>query len=368
MVDNPRRQNWYTKFTKWFGPGLYLETGNPKMGDGGAQAFTMFSSTKKGQKFSLGMKETGLVSLNADVNLEIIAGEENDPGGQDILIHSRNGDIDIKVQKNGDVSIKGGNVRLTADDTIFLNGKVIRLDATDEISLQAPYIWSRGKRGNLVPKSFSKMITFGSFIGGGVLGSLAEKGLNIASGLAPLASGLNTLPIGALSGNLTNAISAGGLGGLPSLSNLSGAVSGNLSNAFNASGGLSKLTGGLTGNFSNSLTGGLSNALKTGVPGLQNAISSGVPGLENVVGKVSNLSNLDISGGVNVFNKGLQGFSDAIPGMQDQLFDASKVITPQLQNFAEGPGAAFGEQLKSSGVFANLTGQLNEIKIPKGLQ
>jgi len=360
-----RKKNWYTKFTKWFGPGLYLETGNPKMGDGGAQAFTMFSSTKKGQKFSLGMKETGLVSLNADVNLEIIAGEENDPGGQDILIHSRNGDIDIKVQKNGDVSIKGGNVRLTADDTIFLNGKVIRLDATDEISLQAPYIWSRGKRGNLVPKSFSKMITFGSFIGGGVLGSLAEKGLNIASGLAPLASGLNTLPIGALSGNLTNAISAGGLGGLPSLSNLSGAVSGNLTNAFKA-GGLGGISN-LTGNFSNPLTGGLSNALKTGVPGLQNAISSGVPGFENVLGKVSNLSNLDISGGVNVFNKGLQGFSDAIPGMQDQLFDASKVITPQLQNFAQGPGASFGEQLKSSGVFANLGEQLKEVKIPKGL-
>ena len=360
-----RKKNWYTKFTKWFGPSLYLETGNPKMGDGGAQAFTMFSCTKKGQKFSLGMKETGLVSLNADVNLEIIAGEENDPGGQDILIHSRNGDIDIKVQKNGDVSIKGGNVRLTADDTIFLNGKVIRLDATDEISLQAPYIWSRGKRGNLVPKSFSKMITFGSFIGGGVLGSLAEKGLNIASGLAPLASGLNTLPIGALSGNLTNAISAGGLGGLPSLSNLSGAVSGNLTNAFKA-GGLGGISN-LTGNFSNPLTGGLSNALKSGVPGLQNAISSGVPGLENVVGKVSNLSNLDISGGVNVFNKGLQGFSDAIPGMQDQLFDASKVITPQLQNFAQGPGASFGEQLKSSGVFANLGEQLKEVKIPKGL-
>ena len=72
-----RQQNWYTRFVKWFGPSLFLETGNPRMDAGGGSAFALFGSTKKGRKFSLGMKESGVVQLNADSTLEIIAGEDN---------------------------------------------------------------------------------------------------------------------------------------------------------------------------------------------------------------------------------------------------------------------------------------------------
>ena len=181
-----RKQNWYTRFTKWFGPSLYLEAGSPKMGLGGLNAFTLFSSTKRGKKFSLGMKESGLVSLNADATLEIIAGEENDDGGEDILIHSRNGAIDIKVNKNGDVRIHGSNVRVTAEAAIELDSRVVRLKADDEISLDAPYIHSRGKRGNLVPRSFLAQATFGSFIGADVLGGFVDQAADLAAGLGDL--------------------------------------------------------------------------------------------------------------------------------------------------------------------------------------
>ena len=192
-----RKENWYTRFVKWFGPGLYLETGNPRNGIGGPSAFTMFSSTKLGRKFSLDMKESGVVSMNADATLEIIAGEENDDGGEDILINSRNGAIDIKVTKNGDVRISGSNVSITADAKITLNSRVIRLKGDDEISLQAPKIWSRGKKGNLVPKTWTQSATFGSFIGADALSGFLEKGLQEAAGivdgiddLAPVAAGL----------------------------------------------------------------------------------------------------------------------------------------------------------------------------------
>ena len=178
-----RKQNWYTRFVKWFGPGLYLESGNPTMGIGGASAFSLFSSTKLGRKFSLGMKESGIVSLNADSTLEIIAGEENDHGGEDILIHSRNGAIDIKVNKNGDVRIYGSNVSIKAEAAIDLNARVIRLKGDDEISLQAPKIWSQGKKGNLVPKTWTQSATFGSFIGEDKLNGFIEKGLQEAAGL-----------------------------------------------------------------------------------------------------------------------------------------------------------------------------------------
>ena len=179
-----RKQNWYTRFVKWFGPSLFIETGNPRVDAGGGSAFTLFSSTKRGRKFSLGMKESGRVQLNADSTLEIIAGEDNDDGGEDILINSRNGAIDIKVSKNGDVRISGTNVSITADAALNLNARVIRLKGDDEISLQAPYIHSRGKKGNLVPKSWGQVATFGTFIGPDKFNSFIEKGLQQAAGIS----------------------------------------------------------------------------------------------------------------------------------------------------------------------------------------
>ena len=178
-----RKQNWYTRFVKWFGPSLFIETGNPRVDAGGGSAFTLFSSTKRGRKFSLGMKESGRVQLNADSTLEIIAGEDNDDGGEDILINSRNGAIDIKVTKNGDVRISGSNVSIRADAAIDLNARVIRLKGDDEISLQAPYIHSRGKKGNLVPKTWGQVATFGTFIGSDKFDSFIEKGLQQAAGI-----------------------------------------------------------------------------------------------------------------------------------------------------------------------------------------
>ena len=178
-----RKQNWYTRFVKWFGPSLFIETGNPRVDAGGGSAFTLFSSTKRGRKFSLGMKESGVVQMNADSTLEIIAGEDNDDGGEDILINSRNGTIDIKVTKNGDVRISGANVSIRADAAIDLNARVIRLKGDDEISLQAPYIHSRGKKGNLVPKTWGQVATFGTYVGADKFDSFVEKGLQQAAGI-----------------------------------------------------------------------------------------------------------------------------------------------------------------------------------------
>ena len=178
-----RKQNWYTRFVKWFGPSLFLETGNPRMDAGGGSAFTLFGSTKRGRKFSMGMKESGIVQLNADSTLEIIAGEDNDDGGEDILINSRNGAIDIKVTKNGDVRISGSNVSISADAAIDMKARVIRLQGKDEISLQAPYIHSRGKKGNLVPKTWGQVATFGTYIGADKFDSFIEKGLQQAAGI-----------------------------------------------------------------------------------------------------------------------------------------------------------------------------------------
>jgi len=178
-----RKKNWYKRFIKSFGPGLFLETGNPEIGDGGETAFRLFSSTKKGDKFNLAMDESGKVSMNADVNIEMVAGAKNNPKGTDILIHSRNGTIDIAVNKNGAVRIRGDNVTLQASNQIKLSSRSIRMEAADEISLQAPKVWSRGKKGNLVPKTWMQSVTFGSYIGADSIGGFLEKGLQEAAGI-----------------------------------------------------------------------------------------------------------------------------------------------------------------------------------------
>ena len=95
-----RKKNWYKRFIKSFGPGLFLETGNPEIGDGGETAFRLFSSTKKGDKFNLAMDESGKVSMNADVNIEddlniqvevdIDVNIDDDIGVDAILIHFAN--------------------------------------------------------------------------------------------------------------------------------------------------------------------------------------------------------------------------------------------------------------------------------------
>ena len=151
-----RKQNWYTRFVKWFGPSLFLETGNPRMDAGGGSAFTLFGSTKRGRKFSMGMKESGIVQLNADATLEIIAGEENDDGGEDILINSRNGAIDIKVTKNGDVRISGSNVSIKADAAIDIHGRVVRIKGDDEIL--AIYNFKKTKEGISITNKQSLML------------------------------------------------------------------------------------------------------------------------------------------------------------------------------------------------------------------
>ena len=66
-----RKQNWYTRFVKWFGPSFFIETGNPRMDAGGGAAFTLFGSTKKGRKFSLGMKAVSYTHLTLPTNYSV---------------------------------------------------------------------------------------------------------------------------------------------------------------------------------------------------------------------------------------------------------------------------------------------------------
>ncbi len=178
-----RKQNWNERFLKSFGPRFRIDVCNPVMGSGGSDVCRMYGNTKKGDKFSFGMNESGTVELNADQRIDIIAGAKNDSRSTDIVIHSRSGTIDINVAQNGKVKIRGNNIELDAAESITFNARSIRMEGADEISLQAPKVWSRGKKGNLVPKTWMQSITAGSYIGADSIGVFLEKGLVEAAGV-----------------------------------------------------------------------------------------------------------------------------------------------------------------------------------------
>ena len=178
-----RKQNWNERFFKVFGPRFRIDVANPIMGLGGSDVFRMYGATKQGNKFSLGMNESGRVEMNSDVSIDIIAGQKNDAKSTDIFIHSRSGTIDINVAQNGKVRVRGNNVEIDASESITMNARSIRLEGSDEISLQAPKVWSRGRKGNLVPKTFMQSVAFGSFIGADSIGGFLEKGLQEAAGI-----------------------------------------------------------------------------------------------------------------------------------------------------------------------------------------
>ena len=178
-----RKQNWNERFLKSFGPRFRIDVCNPIMGSGGSDVCRMYGNTKKGDKFSFGMNESGTVELNADQRIDIIAGAKNDSRSTDIVIHSRSGTIDINVAQNGKVKIRGNNIELDAAESITFNARSIRMEGADEISLQAPKVWSRGKKGNLVPKTWMQSITAGSYIGADSIGGFLEKGLVEAAGV-----------------------------------------------------------------------------------------------------------------------------------------------------------------------------------------
>lgn len=181
MAD--RKQNWNERFFKSFGPRFRIDVANPIMGLGGSDVFRMYGATKQGNKFSLGMNESGRVEMNSDVSIDIIAGQKNDAKSTDIFIHSRSGTIDINVAQNGKVRVRGNNVEIDASESITMNARSIRLEGSDEISLQAPKVWSRGRKGNLVPKTWMQSVSFGSFIGADSLSGFLEKGLQEAAGI-----------------------------------------------------------------------------------------------------------------------------------------------------------------------------------------
>ena len=262
-----RKKNWDLKFWKQFGPNFKLWVNNPEMGTGGEDVFRFFGKTNQDKKMSLGMDQSGRVEVNADVSIDIIAGEHNTDKGTDILVHSRRGNVTLHADRNGSIVIKGQNVRIKAGYDMELGaGHDIKMTATNEISMNAKCIKSKGKCGNSLPmaEQWISKVTAGSFIGADKLGGFLD------GGVADIAASVAT-------GGLSDVVSGGLPGGLSDLA--SGALPGGLSDL--ASGALPGGLGDIAGNLQGLASGGVAGQLKDLASGGNPLSPSSLEGLAN---------------------------------------------------------------------------------------
>ena len=156
-------------YIKSFGPKLLIETGNPQMGVGGRESAGIKATNDSGERFVIKHSESGLSRIEAEDRLEIIGGEKNDGNKPSIIIHTPNGDIDIKVEE-GFFKVKATNICFEADDSIVFKASKIQMGdelQTKDIIISGQRVEYKTKKGNLAAalKTDSMLTAFaGSFV------------------------------------------------------------------------------------------------------------------------------------------------------------------------------------------------------------
>jgi hypothetical protein len=119
------------EFQVSYGPNCRVTVNGQSVGLTGLDIYRLYGATEDNKKFSFGITQSGKMEINSDISIEIIAGEENANKGEDILIHSRRGNISITADRNGCIKISGSNVAISASGDMEISaGNELRLEAT----------------------------------------------------------------------------------------------------------------------------------------------------------------------------------------------------------------------------------------------
>ena len=159
-------------FAELYGPKFGIYVNDQQMGIDGRQVYQIYGVTDQDLKSSIRFSESGALKIHSDKSIEIAAGEYNEDKGVDINIQARRGNVNIKADRNGNVTISGANIIVNADKNLDLvAGKRIRLLSND-IQVRATYFSTRGISGNAVPllEQFIGRIYTGTQIGTDFLG------------------------------------------------------------------------------------------------------------------------------------------------------------------------------------------------------
>ena len=153
---------------KSLGPKCILETGSPDVGVGGIEAASLKMTNESGERFTVKHLETGLARVESEGRMEVVVGEKID-GGQSLVIHTPNGDIDIKVE-DGFFKVKATNICFEAEDSIVMKAAKMQIGdekQTSQIVIAAQKVEAKAKKGNLAAalKTDSVLTSFaGSFV------------------------------------------------------------------------------------------------------------------------------------------------------------------------------------------------------------
>ena len=184
-------------------PHYQVDINNPTVdGYGGSSVVTHYAWTDQDEKACIAYGEDGKLKLHADKDIEICAGASKPAGGVDILVHAAKGDIKIHADENGNLTLIGNNISITASKSMDIKGG-------DKITMEANDIEFRGNTirgneicGNMAPLPFLGGVFSGTKVGGDKLSGAIGK---FASGGIPteLTSALDSVDTDALKGKIS---------------------------------------------------------------------------------------------------------------------------------------------------------------------
>lgn len=100
MSERPfDKQNWQNRSVQSFGPKFRIDMGNPQMGLNGTEVYNIYAVTDSNDVCLTGLSEGGIYKIHNDQSIEIIAGQNSQSNGVDIVINGRNGDVCITAEK-----------------------------------------------------------------------------------------------------------------------------------------------------------------------------------------------------------------------------------------------------------------------------
>ena len=157
-------------------PHYQVDINNPTMdGYGGSNVVSHYAWTDQDEKASVSYAEDGKLKIHADKDIEICAGATKPAGGVDILVHAAKGDIKIHADENGNLTLIGNNIDITASKSMKINGG-------DKITMEANDIEFRGNTirgneivGNMAPLPFMGGVFAGTKVGADKLNAAIDK-------------------------------------------------------------------------------------------------------------------------------------------------------------------------------------------------
>lgn len=177
-----RKKNTFKRQLTSYNPNFRIDTANPQMGLTGTDVYKIYGVTDNGDnQSSISLSSGGLMSIYNDHSLQIVGGEKNEQGRDDIVIMGKNGNVSISA--DGMVRIYATNIMIEAEQDIHMKaGRNISIKVgSGRVMIDGQKCDVKGTSGNLIAllgKDFTKQVFQGSFIGidliDSILGGLVD--------------------------------------------------------------------------------------------------------------------------------------------------------------------------------------------------